>query len=113
MTWMTMLLAVGATVRLVRLIGKDSITFFFRDWLAEKTENAQTKKSLAISFFVFVEDMVACVRWCLSLWVAAFVACMAWWWGGTPWFMIPALTLTASQVTGFVTMLTDAHERDD
>lgn len=107
-TWMTMLLAVGSSCRLTRLIGQDTITFAFRDWLAGKSENIKdmpcNRKPQGCwrqNFFGFVEDMVSC-PWCLSIWMAAPVAVCAWFFGDTGWFMVPALLLTASQVSGVV-----------
>lgn len=108
MGWMTMLLAVGATARITRLVGRDTITFFFRDWLAAQVEDAKeksskTKVSMKERIFTFVEDMVAC-PWCLSVLVSVPVAVAAWIVGDTWWFLVPALALTASQVTGLVSM---------
>lgn len=101
MGWMTALLAVGATARITRLIGRDTITFFFRDWLAARTEDARSAPSRGVQarLYSFVEDMVAC-PWCLSIWVSAPVAVLAWLYGETIWFIVPALALTASHVTG-------------
>lgn len=104
-----MLLALGATARITRLIGQDSITFFFRDWLAAHSEDARDGRAsvkpgritLREWIFTFVEDLVAC-PWCLSVWVAAPVAVLAWLFGGTGWFAVPALALTASHVTGLI-----------
>ena len=109
MTWMVLVLALGATARLTRLIGRDSITFFFRDWLAARGEDSRDKraakgrrmKSLPERFFTFVEDMVTC-PWCLSVWVSAPVAVLAWLYGETVWFVVPAIALTASHLTGLV-----------
>lgn len=107
MGWMTVLLAVGATARITRLIGRDSITFFFRDWLAAHSEDARDARdpdkpgevSLKERAFTFTEDLVAC-PWCLSVWVSAPVAAAAWMWGDTAWFLAPALALSASYASG-------------
>ncbi len=101
MGWMTALLAVGATARITRLIGRDTITFFFRDWLAAMTEDnlSTPAKGVRARFFSFVEDMVAC-PWCLSIWVSVPIAVLAWLYGDTLWFIVPALALTASHLTG-------------
>jgi hypothetical protein len=98
MEWMAAILTIGATARLTRLIGKDSITFFFRDWLAAMSQDPKDR-SIRKTFFTFVEDMVAC-PWCLSIWVSAPVAVTAWLWGDTAWFLVPALALTASHMSG-------------
>lgn len=114
MGWMTFVLAAGATARLTRLIGKDSITFFFRDWLAAHSEDARegrdrsgpVKATARERFFTFVEDMVVC-PWCLSIWLSVPVAVLAWFFGGSAWFVIPALALTVSHVTGVVAVKTE------
>lgn len=109
MSWMVLVLALGATARLTRLVGRDSITFFFRDWLAARGEDARDRrtgkglrmKSVTERVFAFVEDMVTC-PWCLSIWMSAAVAVLAWHFGETVWFVVPAMALTASHFTGLV-----------
>lgn len=106
MGWMTFVLTVGATARITRLIGRDSITFFFRDWLAARTEDARESRKkgrigLKERIFSFTEDMATC-PWCLSVWVSVPVAALAWLWGETVWFAVPAAALSASYVTGLV-----------
>lgn len=106
MSWMTFVLAVGATARITRLIGRDSITFFFRDWLAARTEDArESRKRGRVGpkerLLSFTEDMATC-PWCLSVWVSAPVAALAWLWGETVWFAVPAAALTASYLTGLL-----------
>jgi len=96
---MTLVLTVGATVRLTRLLALDTIAFPVRDWLAAQTGNEDDDPSAKNRFFGFVEDMVTC-PWCLSVWIGAVAAPVAWFHGQTAWFMIPALLLTASQVAG-------------
>jgi len=38
--------------------------------------------------------------WCMSVWVGAAVAAGAWKWGDSGWFIVPAVALAASHVTG-------------
>lgn len=45
--------------------------------------------------------LVTC-PWCMSVWVAGGMAPVAWWWGGTPGYLIPALALAASHVAGLL-----------
>jgi len=99
MTWMTLLLAVGATVRLTRLFAFDLITFPIRDWVGARTEDTRSAPSWKGRFFAFVDDMITC-PWCLSIWMGTAVAAAAWFYGQTAWFMVPALLLTASQAAG-------------
>lgn len=41
-------------------------------------------------------------RWCASVYVAAVAAPIAYWWGAEPWFLVPALALAFSHVTGLL-----------
>lgn len=45
--------------------------------------------------------MLTC-PWCVSIYVAAVVAPVAYWWGGEPWAFVPALALSFSYVTGLL-----------
>lgn len=40
--------------------------------------------------------------WCVSIWIGALVAPLAWLWGTRPWFAIPAVALAFSHVSGFL-----------
>jgi hypothetical protein len=40
--------------------------------------------------------------WCVSIYVAAVAAPLCWWWGDTPYALIPALWLAFSHVTGLL-----------
>lgn len=100
MGWMTALLAIGATARITRLIGRDSITFFFRDWIAGHSDSTP-KPGARRKFFTFLEDLVNC-PWCLSIWVSIPVAVAAWMWGDSVWFTVPALALSASWIAGHI-----------
>lgn len=98
---MTVLLAVGATARITRLIGRDSITFFFRDWIGAHADSVTHSgaKTAKAKFFTWLDDLIAC-PWCLSFWISVPVAVLAWLYGDTAWFLVPALALTASHLTG-------------
>lgn len=45
--------------------------------------------------------LVTC-PWCVSIYVAAVVAPLAWAWGTRPWLAIPALALAFSHLTGLL-----------
>lgn len=92
MDLVTLILACGATLRLTILISLDKITFSFRDWVAGKQDHRP---------FRLIDALLGC-PWCLSIWVAATVAPVAYLLGDTAWFLVPALILTASQVTGMM-----------
>lgn len=99
MDLVTLVLTCGAVLRLTILISLDKITFSFRDWVAGKSSRRG---------FRLVDVLLGC-PWCLSVWVAAFVAPVAYFLGDNPWFVIPAALLTASQVTGML-MPSDEEE---
>jgi hypothetical protein len=40
--------------------------------------------------------------WCASIYVAAVAAPIIFWWGLSPWFLVPALALAFSYITGFL-----------
>lgn len=42
-------------------------------------------------------------RWCVSVWIAIPAAVIAYWWGERPWFLVPALALAFSHLTGLLT----------
>jgi hypothetical protein len=45
--------------------------------------------------------MLGC-PWCASIYVAALAAPVVFWWGLSPWFLVPALALAFSYITGFL-----------
>lgn len=40
--------------------------------------------------------------WCASIYVAAVAAPIVFWWGLSPWFLVPALALAFSYITGWL-----------
>lgn len=49
----------------------------------------------ALAYFVFCP-------WCVSIWIAAGMAPVVWFWGARPGLFVPALALAFSYVTGFL-----------
>jgi hypothetical protein len=45
--------------------------------------------------------------WCVSVYVAALVAPVVYWWGDKPWFLVPAMALAMSHVTGLLAKMGD------
>lgn len=79
----SMVLAVGAVLRLSRLAGTDVITQPLRDHLRG-----------------WVLKMVTC-GWCNSIWIAALIVMPSWWlWGDTHVWKAVALGLIASWFAG-------------
>lgn len=87
---LSLALAVGATARVTRAITTDVVLARFRLWV----ERQRGQHSLAAYF-------VRC-SWCVSAWVGAAVAPLAYGFGDEPVFVVPALALTLSYLTGLL-----------
>jgi hypothetical protein len=87
---LTLALALGATARLTRAVTRDVVSTKLRLWVLR----TRGEYSLANYF-------VRC-SWCLSAWVGAPVAAAAYGWGDDPVFVIPALALSLSYLTGLL-----------
>lgn len=68
-----------------------------RRWMAEERIDANAEAPLLVY-------LLTC-RWCASIYVAAVAAPIAYWWGTEPWFLVPALALAFSHVTGLLNQL--------
>lgn len=78
------LLALLTVARVTRFITTDTLAQPFRDWVAVRF-GPESKPA----------DLIGC-GWCSSIWVAAVVAPVAYYWGTTPWFVIVAMWLGVS-----------------
>lgn len=45
--------------------------------------------------------------WCVGMWFALVAAPLWWFWGDTPWFVIPCLALALSYAVGLLAKLED------
>jgi hypothetical protein len=103
------LLALGATVRLTRLLTDDS--FPPSAWI----------RSEVGGMFGYVSDergkggklytLVTC-RWCASMWIGAAVFAWAWYLGRTLWFLAPASVLVWSFAAGLSAQLEGGQPSD-
>lgn len=94
MSWLLLLVYGLAVARLTGLITRDEITRPVRDGLlARLDEGRGWHRSLAT---------LATCPWCVSIYAGAVAAPVAWWWGESPVFLIPALVLAFSQVSGML-----------
>lgn len=81
-----------ATARLTVLATLDEITRPAREAILRRLdEDRGSHRALAY----FIE-----CPWCVSWWVAAVVAPIAYWHGTNPWVLVPAVVLSFSMVTG-------------
>lgn len=88
-TWAVCCLALGAVLRLTRLVTADTITGRLR---AAWHHRFGPPSSDAGSF-------IRC-PWCVSVWVGVPVVAAAALFGATPWFWGPALVLSYSWIAG-------------
>lgn len=93
--WLTLAIYALAVARVTGLIVADAITEGIRDALIGRLDD---RPHTAGSY---VATLLTC-PWCAGMWVSLIAAPLAWFWGGTPWLLIPALALAFSQVTGMV-----------
>lgn len=92
--WLLVLLAVGATIRLTRLVTADYITTDIREWLTKRW-GEDSKRAYLIS-----------CDYCASMYVAPVVATVAVLWPTNRVILIGLIALTASFVAGIIA----AHE---
>lgn len=98
MTWTVFLLAVGAVARLS--------WFVSRDYLARRIRLPIVHRFGPESDWAY---LVTC-PWCLSIWFGAVVVPLAWFFGETVWFIIPAGILTASFLVGAAASFIDVED---
>lgn len=87
------LLAVGLVLRLTVLITEDLITAPERAWINARADRGPV--------WQWLDTLVGC-PWCVSVWLSVPIAGAAVRYGGSPWFLVPALAGTASAATGLL-----------
>jgi Protein of unknown function (DUF1360) len=93
-TWLLVLLAIGATMRLTRLVTADKITEPIRERLTERWGEDSQRAYL-----------ISC-DYCSSMYVAPVVATVTVLWGDNRAVIVGLVALTASFIAGYVA----AHE---
>jgi hypothetical protein len=87
-----------AAARLTGLITLDAITEDARHavigWLDDRPKTLGS----------FLATLIEC-PWCAGMWIALIGSPMVWFWGASPFMLIPALALAFSQVTGMISNL--------
>ena len=96
--WLTLLLALGATARLVRLAVVDDAGAVIR-WPVTRAARLVRGDDLAVR-------LLGC-PFCVGLWIALAVAVTWGAWGASVWWQVPALALTASYVAGHLVSTLD------
>jgi len=97
-------LVVLSVMRLTRLVTFDTLTDGF--WL-----NRVNSLSRWPSVQYWFTKLVTC-SWCASMWVAPAVVVSAYFFGDHAWFVIGAMILACSQLTGLVAQWLDDGRRD-
>lgn len=90
--WLLVVLAIGTTARLTRLVTGDGITQRPRDWI----ERRGTQRG---GFWHWIDELANC-PWCVSIWTGFPTAFVAVWWPTNRFVLASMLALTASWVTG-------------
>jgi hypothetical protein len=87
-----------AAARLTGLITLDAITEDARHavigWLDDRPKTLGS----------YLATLIEC-PWCAGMWIALIGSPMVWFWGASPFMLIPALALAFSQVTGMISNL--------
>ena len=88
--WLLVVLIIGATVRLTRLVTADYITHTIRDKLTERWGDES-----------HLTYLISC-DYCASMYLAAPVATVGWLWPDNRVVIIALIALTASQIAGML-----------
>ena len=89
-SWLfTLILAIGATMRLTRLITADTITAPLRAWSIARTKDPDHP----------LPTLLRC-PWCMGVWTGGIVALWAWADADHWYFTVPALALTCAHAAG-------------
>lgn len=91
---LTLLLLFGAAARVTRFINDDTLAESLRGhwrvfWIRRLGPDHPALAKAAV--------FISC-PWCVSVWVATALTPLAYHWGDTPWFTIPAVALSISWV---------------
>ncbi|MFJ9720010.1 DUF1360 domain-containing protein [Streptomyces sp. NPDC101213] len=100
----TYALALGAVLRLSRLVVDDDITAPLRGSIHRAARKPDGTPRRLLSF---TARLISCT-WCTSMWVAAGVTAAAVVLGDTLWFRAPAMVLTLSWLAGILTSWLDS-----
>lgn len=95
MNALTVILATLSMARLTRFVTTDKIFERPRDWVLDRIDPDG-----------MLTYLLGC-PWCVSVYLGAGAAPIFYYWGETPYVVIPALALTASYVSGFLATFTE------
>lgn len=91
-----------AAARVTRLITSDKITEGLRGHVIRWADRrAGVDPTEAFAPTPMLAYFVTC-PWCVSIYVGAVAAPLAYWWGESPWLLVPVLALALSGFTGYL-----------
>lgn len=110
--WITLVVSLGAVARLTRLAAADIITQPLRNRLLytapqraalrdPTTPLPAPVRPRAAQARAWAHGLISC-PWCVSIWLAALVAVLAWLYGDTLPFLLVTSGLTLSYATGWL-----------
>lgn len=92
-SWLPLLITALAVARLTRIITTDRIALPIRQYVLAKNGDD--------GWFTF---LIHC-KYCASVWIAAGTAPLYWYFGRSPWFLIPAVALAFAEFIVFTAKL--------
>ncbi len=135
--WLVVLLAVGATTRLTRLINGDTLTEPIRTWLLVKAVHAEDRTAAGRNadpglnelparrrtlpeffkakwggFWPWLDDLVNC-PWCVSCWIGIIVGYVAVYFHDNRFILGGLVACTASYVAGYTIGSEPSHDDDE
>lgn len=87
-----------AVARVTGLITTDTITENARDSLITRLDDRPQTMG------AYLATLITC-PWCAGMWVSLAAAPLVWFWGDSPYLLVPALALALSQATGMTSNL--------
>ncbi|MET7814201.1 DUF1360 domain-containing protein [Streptomyces sp. NPDC005395] len=103
----TYALALGACLRLTRLVVDDDIAEPFRQKIHALTHRKAKPNTLYGGAWGFVSRLIAC-PWCASVWLSAGIVAAAVLIGDSLWFRVPAGVLTLAWLVGIISSWLDS-----
>lgn len=99
-TWLGLLVYALATARVTGLLAYDEITRPLRENAVRRLNPARRGHRAVAYLLGGADDDADGCPWCLSVWVAAAVAPLVYFFGDHPGVLVPALALALSQISG-------------
>lgn len=99
--------ALGAVLRITRLVVEDAITAPVREAIERRAQPRRSSSGGRREPWAFLAALTGC-SWCTSVWVAFGVLAPVWSWYGYDWRLYPLAALTVSWVVGIAVSWLDS-----